>query len=41
VDGRKLTFSVVAFDSRQKVGEGRHERVLVARDRFMAKLTRP
>jgi predicted thioesterase len=41
VDGRKLAFSVVAFDGRQKVAEGRHERVLVTRERFLARLTRP
>jgi predicted thioesterase len=41
VAGRKLAFSVAAFDGRQKVGEGRHERVLVTRERFMARLSRP
>ncbi|MFB3817751.1 MAG: thioesterase family protein [Candidatus Methylomirabilales bacterium] len=39
VDGRKLTFAVAAFDGRQKIGEGRHERVLINRDRFLAKLS--
>lgn len=38
VEGRKLTFTVVAFDDRQKIGEGRHERMRVARDRFLGKL---
>ena len=40
VDGRKLTFELVAYDSRQKIGEGRHERVIVSRDRFLARLGR-
>jgi fluoroacetyl-CoA thioesterase len=40
VDGRKLTFELVAHDSRQKIGEGRHERAIVSRDRFLARLTR-
>lgn len=38
VDGRKLTFALAAFDGRQKVGEGRHERMIVNRERFLAKL---
>jgi predicted thioesterase len=41
VEGRRIVFAVAAFDSRQKIGEGRHERVVVARDRFLAKLARP
>jgi len=38
VEGRKLTFTVVAHDGLQKIGEGRHQRVRVARDRFLSKL---
>lgn len=38
VEGRTLTFAVVAYDDRQKVGEGRHQRVRVARGRFLSKL---
>jgi fluoroacetyl-CoA thioesterase len=38
VEGRKLIFAVVAHDGLQKIGEGRHQRVRVARDRFLAKL---
>jgi predicted thioesterase len=37
-DARLLTFSVVAFDGRHKVAEGRHQRVIVERDRFLARL---
>jgi predicted thioesterase len=40
VDGRRLVFDLVAHDSRQRIGEGRHERVVVARERFLAKLAR-
>jgi len=40
VDGRRLTFDIVAHDSSQKIGEGRHERVIVSRDRFLARLGR-
>jgi fluoroacetyl-CoA thioesterase len=38
VEGRRLTFSVVAHDAREKVGEGRHQRIVVARERFLAKV---
>jgi len=38
IEGRKLTFSVVARDDRNKIGECRHERMIVARDRFLAKV---
>ncbi len=38
LDGRKLTFAVVAHDAHEKIGEGRHERMIVARDRFLAKV---
>jgi fluoroacetyl-CoA thioesterase len=41
VEGRKLTFAVAAFDDRQKIGEGRHQRMRVARDRFLGKLAAP
>jgi predicted thioesterase len=40
VDGRRLTFDIVAHDSRQKIGEGRHERAIVSKDRFLAGLNR-
>ncbi len=38
VEGRKLTFAVVAYDTREKIGECRHQRVIVSRDRFLAKV---
>jgi predicted thioesterase len=40
VEGRRLVFDLVARDSRQRIGEGRHERVIVSRERFMSKLAR-
>jgi fluoroacetyl-CoA thioesterase len=40
VDGRRLVFDVVARDSVRRVGEGRHERRIVSRDRFLAGLRR-
>jgi len=38
VKGRKLVFKVSAHDGLDLIGEGRHERVVVAWDRFNAKL---
>ncbi len=38
VEGRSLTFAVTASDTREKIGEGRHRRVVVTRDRFLRKL---
>jgi predicted thioesterase len=38
IEGRKLTFTVVAHDDRTKIGECRHQRMIVARDRFLAKV---
>ena len=37
VDGRRLFFHVAAYDDKEKIGEGNHERVIVQRDRFLAK----
>jgi fluoroacetyl-CoA thioesterase len=38
VQGRKLMFKVTAHDGVDLIGEGRHERVVVAWDRFNAKV---
>lgn len=38
VEGRTLTFSLAAFDSREPIGRGRHERVIVSRERFLDKV---
>jgi predicted thioesterase len=40
VEGRKLTFTIVAHDDRNKIGECRHQRVIVSRERFLAKTAR-
>lgn len=34
-DGRRLTFTVEAHDSLEKIGEGLHERAVVSRQRFL------
>ncbi len=38
VDGRRLVFKVVAYDERQKIGEGKHERAIVHLERFLSRL---
>ena len=38
VNGRKVVFKVRAHDGMEVIGEGRHERVVVAWDRFNAKV---
>ena len=38
VQGRKVVFKVSAHDGMDLIGEGRHERVVVAWDRFNAKV---
>lgn len=37
VDGRRLVFRVTAYDACEKIGEGMHERFIVAAERFVAK----
>ena len=37
VDGRKLTFTVKAYDNAGLIGEGTHERFIVFSEKFMAK----
>lgn len=37
IDGRRLTFSVRAFDENGAVGEGVHERFVIDNERFMKK----
>lgn len=38
VEGRKLTFSVIASDSKGTIGEGKHIRYIVDREKFMSKV---
>lgn len=38
VEGRKLTFSVEAEDSKGTIGKGTHERFIINNDKFMSKL---
>lgn len=36
-DGKRLIFKVKAFDDREKIGEGTHERFIVETDKFINK----
>jgi predicted thioesterase len=38
VDGNRVTFSVEAWDEREKIGEGVHERFVIDVNRFATKL---
>jgi fluoroacetyl-CoA thioesterase len=38
VEGRRLTFAVEAYDDKEKVGEGTHERFIILAARFLAKV---
>ena len=38
VDGRRVNFAVAAFDEREKIAEGTHERYVIDRSRFLANL---
>ena len=39
VDGRKLTYTVRAFDDREEIGNGTHERFIVEAEKFRGKAT--
>jgi fluoroacetyl-CoA thioesterase len=38
VDGRRVNFAVTAFDEREKIAEGTHERYIMERARFLRNL---
>lgn len=40
VDGRRLVFTVEAFDEKGKIGGGKHERFIVGNEKFQAKADR-
>ena len=37
VEGRKLTFSVAAYDEREQIGGGTHERFVIKPEKFLAR----
>lgn len=38
IAGKRLVFEVGAFDDREKVGEGRHERFIIDTEKFLARI---
>ncbi len=38
IDGRRVNFAVAAFDEREKVAEGTHERYIIERAKFIESL---
>jgi fluoroacetyl-CoA thioesterase len=38
VNGRRVNFAVAAFDEREKVAEGTHERYIIERTKFLSNL---
>jgi predicted thioesterase len=38
VEGRKVTLAVEAWDDEEKVGEGRHQRVVINLERFLQRV---
>lgn len=38
IEGRKLTFKVEAFDEREKIGEGTHERYIIELSKFLERV---
>jgi predicted thioesterase len=40
IDKNRLFFLVDAFDEREKVAEGEHERILVSKERFLQKVAK-
>ena len=38
VEGRKLNFAVAAFDAREQIGGGTHERFIIQTEKFLARV---
>lgn len=38
LDGRRVTFAISAFDEREKIAEGTHERYITERSKFLERL---
>ncbi len=41
IEGRRISFEVAASSGGQEIGRGRHVRVVVDRDEFLARVTHP
>jgi fluoroacetyl-CoA thioesterase len=38
IDGRRITFAVAAFDEREKIADGTHERYITERAKFLERI---
>ena len=38
VDGARVTFAVQAWDEQEKIGEGKHQRVIIDQERFLKRV---
>jgi len=38
IDGRRLVFQITAYDEKEKIGEGEHERFIIDLDKFMQRV---
>lgn len=38
IDGRRITFAVAAFDEREKIADGTHERYITERTKFLERI---
>ena len=38
IDGRRLVFQITAYDEREKIGEGEHERFIIDLDKFLQRV---
>ena len=38
IDGRRITFAVTAFDEREKIADGTHERYITDRSKFLERI---
>ena len=38
VEGKRLSFNIIAYDEEGKIGEATHNRVIVEKDKFLSKL---
>ncbi|MEG6586255.1 thioesterase family protein [Dendrosporobacter sp. 1207_IL3150] len=37
IDGKKLTFRIEAYDEKEKIGEGTHQRYIIELEKFLAR----
>jgi predicted thioesterase len=37
IEGKKLTFDIAAYDEKEKIGEGTHQRYIIEQSRFLEK----